>query len=227
MLQSQSFCSRTQRDWEFPWLSSFYWRCRANPVAAPDRHHAQGEQYHPSKLRKECCLDRPSSAPSQLDCVGGEKIVVNSKNICILVEKCSEILALPWTEVAEYLQEQSSYGRQPILLLIAITSQNFPICYFMWFWPPTILEVNFKATSRGSPSSFSLANSDKVSLRQFHLILVTMSMVYTSLLRWQLRWSSIKILHNVAKYTSVVKNYQTIYKYLSDIYFFELSIFLD
>ena len=65
------------------------------------------------------------------------------------------------------------------------------------------------------------------SLRQVHLILVTMSKVYSFLMRRQLRWSSIKILHNVAKYTSVVKNYQTIYKYLSDIYFFELSIFLD
>ena len=27
--------------------------------------------------------------------VGGEKIAVNSKNICILVEKCSEVLVLP------------------------------------------------------------------------------------------------------------------------------------
>ena len=39
--------------------------------------------------------------------------------------------------------------------------------------------------------------------------------------------SSIKTLHNVAKYTRVVKNYQTIYKYLSGIYFSELLIFLD
>ena len=44
-------------------------------MAAPDRPHARGEQYHPSKLCKECCLDRPSSAPSQLDCVGGEKLL--------------------------------------------------------------------------------------------------------------------------------------------------------
>ena len=221
MLPSQSFCSRTHRDWE----GSSSWRCREYPVLLTCLMLEENNTI----LQKECCLDRPSSAPSQLDCRRG-------KYCCQLQEYLhsgwkmlwGSCTALNWScSISSVLQEQSSYGRQPILLLIAITSQNFPICYFMWFWPPTILEVNFKATSRGSPSSFSLANSDKVSLRQFHLILVTMSMVYTSLLRWQLRWSSIKILHNVAKYTSVVKNYQTIYKYLSDIYFFELSIFLD
>ena len=186
--------------------------------------HARGEQYHPSKgvLLGQAIF---CSFTTRLSCQLQEYLHSGWK---MLWGSCT---ALNWScSISSVLQEQSSYGRQPILLLIAITSQisiNFPICYFMWFWPSAILEVNCKATSRGSPSSFSLANSDKVSLRQFHLILVTMSMVYSSLLRWQLRWSSIKILHNVAKYTSVVKNYQTIYKYLSDIYFFELSIFLD
>ena len=161
--------------------------------------HARGEQYHPSKgvLLGQAIF---CSSTTRLSCKLQEYLHSGWKMLW------GSYTALNWSSsISSVLQEQSSYGRQPILLLIAITSQNFPICYFMWFWPPTILEVNFKATSRGSPSSFSLANNDKVSLSQFHLILVTMSMVYTSLLRWQLRWSSIKILHNVAKYTSVVK----------------------
>ena len=161
--------------------------------------NARGELYHPSKLCRECCLDRPSSAPSQLDCRRG-------KNCCQLQEYLhsgwkmlwGSCAALNWTWSCRIssgaMADNPSCCSLPSPFKKSI---NFPICCFMWFWPSAILKVNCRATSRRSPSSFILANNDKVgSLRQVHLILVTMSKVYSFLMRWQLRWSSIKILHN-------------------------------
>ena len=100
-------------------------------MAAPDRHHAQGEQYHPSKLRKECCLDRPSSAPSQLDCVGGEK----------LLSTCWQQIFAFWLVLVEVAAEVILIKDCRKILKIIKLSLDIYLMYiisnFQYFWTKT------------------------------------------------------------------------------------------
>ena len=203
MLQSQSFCSRTHRDWEFPWQDSYSWRCRANPVAAPDRPHARGEQYHPSKLCKECCLDRPSSAPSQLDCVGGEKllstcwqrifafwlVLVEVAAEVILIKDCRKILVsskiiklsiniylIYIFFTFQYFWTKTFGNSYTSIRQIFSTWQWFPSiwCYYIWICK-NVQYLNEKPVKVEERSKFTIVNMFSMHINNFFFYFIYFS----------------------------------------------------